>query len=159
MIGYPEYSARSGSRAAELLLVVRHVAATVDVERNERRVGDEPAADPVVDRPVGEQQPVRRLVAQDREPSHRPAHQREGDQPADGVAPPRGQHEHADGLDPQPGHVRTAFADVRDAVELVAQLADRSTSRAQPVGGQDVVQPRRIGQHRRGVTLNRAHRR
>ncbi len=56
----------------ELLAVVRHVAAPVDVEGDERRVGDEPPADPVVDPAVREQQSVCGLVAQDREAPHAP---------------------------------------------------------------------------------------
>ena len=46
---------------------MRHVAASVEVDRDERRERDEPLADEVVGRAVREEQPVRGLVHHDRE--------------------------------------------------------------------------------------------
>ena len=141
---------------AELLLVVRHVAAAVRLERHERRIGAQPAADPVVDLAVGEQQPVGGLVAEDREPHHGPAHQQEREQPGDdlprpgdAVRHPGSQQEDAERLDPDADHMADVL-EVGDAVELLAQRTERPTGRGERLGGQHVGQHRRVGLHRPG---------
>ena len=121
----------------ELLLVVGHVAAPVGLDRHERRVGNEPAADPVVDRLVREQEAVGGLVHQDREADHPPAAHQPGEHPADRVAPPGGEDQHADRLEPDPDHVRRVGR-VGDPVQLVAELAGRAAVGAEAVGGQGV---------------------
>ena len=54
----------SGSFGPELVLVVGHVPAAVQIGRREGGVAEHPPADEVVDALVGEQQPVRGLVGE-----------------------------------------------------------------------------------------------
>ena len=70
-----------GLVGAELVAVVRHVPAPVEVDRRERREAEQPAADPVVDLAVAEQQPVRGLVHERRELRVGAAHEQERGDP------------------------------------------------------------------------------
>ena len=72
-----------GLVGSELVAVVRHVAAPVEVGRRERRVAEQPAPDPVVGRAVAEQQAVGGLVHQRGELRVRPTHEQEGQERPD----------------------------------------------------------------------------
>ncbi len=118
----------------ELLAVVRHVAAAVEVDRREHRVAEEPAADEVVDLPVAEQQPVRGLVHEDVVAADHRAHREEREHPDDRVVRPHRERDHADGH-----RVRAddgeRVAPRRDAPELLAPLGHRLRDRGDPAVG------------------------
>jgi hypothetical protein len=117
--------------------VVGEVGAPVGAERLERRVGEQPPPDPVVEPAGREQQPVGRLVAEDVQQGVAPPHQQEGRHPG----PPRPEHgglrHHTERLCEGQGN-REGVAGVGDATQLVADLPNRHGPHVQAVGGQDI---------------------
>jgi len=70
--------------------MVRHVPTAVEVDRREHGIAEEPAPDEVVQLPVREEQPVRRLVHQDVVAGDDRPHREKRDDPDDrGVRPDR----------------------------------------------------------------------
>ena len=127
--------------------MVGEVGAAIGVEGQQRRVAEDPAADAVVGEAVGEQQPVRSLVAEDVEQGVAAAHPHERRQPR----PPRVERRRGDddavGLDDGERH-GDDVAGGRDAAQLVAPRPAGDALGRQPLGRQDVGQHRRRGDHR-----------
>ena len=132
----------------ELLAVVRHVATPVQVDRDERGVGEQPASDPVVHPAVREQQPVGGLVLEDVELHVGATHEEERENPRDRVVQPHRGHEHPDRLDPDERdrpHVRPR----RDVAQVLAERRCRSAIGADAVAGR-LDEQFRVGSHGHG---------
>ena len=141
----------------ELVAVVVHVPAAVEVDRRERRETEQPPTDPVVHPPVAEEQPVRGLVHQRRELRLRATHQQERADPRERIVQPDREPDDAERLRVDRDHA-DRVAHRRDAAQVVAQRRGRAAvgEDALVVG---LAQQARVGEHRRShdvdVTLLR----
>ena len=137
----------------ELLAVVRHVAAAVEVDRDHHRVRDEPTADEVVHGSACEQQAMGSFVHEDVEPADHRAHREEREEPDDRVVRPDRDANHADRHDVQPDDVeRVPYR--RDLAELVAPFRDRLAGWADAAVGGRGCEQGRVRQHRCGHAPN-----
>ena len=138
-----------GLFGAELVAVMGHVTAPVEVDRCERREPQQPAAHPVVDASVAEQHPVRGLVHQRRELRVGAPHEHERQRPDEQVVDPNGRDDDPDRLRVQQDHGERV-ARVGYAPQLFAPRWCGSRVGSQAVSGLEVGECLEIGQHRRG---------
>ena len=108
---------------AELLAVVRHVPAAVEVDRRERRVAEQPAADPVVGRRLRNSRRCAASCISAANCACAGPISRNAATHANGIVEPHREPDDAEGL-----HVHRddadRVADRRDATEVVAQCAE-----------------------------------
>ena len=113
---------------SELFSVVRHVAASVEIDRDERREGDEPLPEEVVGFPIREQQPMGGFVHEDRKAGVDRPHREECRSPHHETVRPGHHDKDPDGDGVEHEGVRNVV-DRRDAPQLFPECRLRLSRR------------------------------